>query len=232
MKYWALLLVAGAGLTLAAGVTDNLLLYASFDENCDAVVGTAKTAEAKDVTLSDGKFGKGARMENLAKLAYSGKGNLDLNEGTFALWIKRDKPWSEKRGYMILRAVAGKEWNQDGFYIAVTKWDELSVSQFDRDKKRNIVLSPNNIPYPANEWQHLVVTWQGPAVRIYMNGVEISYKTPSDPMREAPAGTVWRIQICSENSEKEALDGAIDEFRIYSKAMTPAEVKALYEFVP
>ncbi len=232
MKFSALLLAAGVCYTLAAGVDDNLLLYAPFDNGCDATVGVAKTAEAKDVALTEGKFGKAARMENAAKLYYPGKGNLDLNEGSFALWIKRDKPWSEKRGYMILRAVAGKEWNQDGLYIAATKWDELSVTQFDRDKKRNIVLSPNGMPYPANEWQHLVVTWQGPAIRVYMNGVEISYKTPADPMREAPAGTAWRFQICSENSEKEALNGAIDELRIYSKAMTPAEVKALYEFVP
>lgn len=225
-------LLAAAGTALYANVTDGLILYAPMDGSETAVIGNGKPVRQEKLKLVPGKFGQAVRLEGAAKLAYPGKGNIDFSRGTVAMWIRKDRPWSEKRSYRILKAVAGKSWDENALYIGGTRWDELSASQHDRDRKRNLVLSPNKISYPAGEWQHLAVSWNGPEIRVYMNGKEISYKTPSNPMREAPEGVPYRIEIGSETSDSEVLNGEIDELRIYNRALTPEEVGALFLHVP
>lgn len=231
-KLYGVALLAGLGAFSGAGVTEGLLLYAPMDGSETAVVGNGKPVRQQKLKLVPGKFGQAVRLEGSAKLAYPGKGNIDLFRGTAAMWVRKDRPWSEKRSYRILKAVAGKSWNENAFYIGGTRWDELSVAQHDRNQTRNLVLSPNRISWPAGEWQHLAVTWNGPEIRVYMNGQEISYKTPSNPMREAPEGVPYRIEIGSETGDSEVLNGEIDELRIYNRALTPEEIGALFRHVP
>ena len=231
-KFYGFLLLIATGLVAGAGVADGLTLYAPMDGSENAIVGNGKPVRQEKLKLVPGKFGQAVRLEGGAKLAYPGKGNIDLFRGTVAMLVRKDRPWSEKRSYRLLKAVAGKTWNENAFYIGGTRWDELSVAQHDRDKTRNLVLSPNKISYPAGEWQHLAVTWNGPEIRVYMNGREISYKTPSNPMREAPEGVPYRIEIGSETGDQEVLNGEIDELRIYNRPLTPEEIGTLYLHVP
>lgn len=225
-------LLAAWGVVSGADVMEGLLFYAPMDGSETAVIGNGKPVRQEKLQLVPGKFGQAVRLEGGAKLAYPGKGNIDLFRGSAAMWVRKDRPWSEKRSYRILKAVAGKSWNENAFYIGGTRWDELSVAQHDRDRKRNLVLSPNKISYPAGEWQHLAVTWNGPEIRVYMNGQEISYKTPPNPMREAPEGVPYRIEIGSETGDSEVLNGEIDELRIYNRALTPEEIGVLFRHVP
>lgn len=231
-KRYCAAVLAAVGVTACAGIADGLILYAPMDGSTEAAAANGRPVRAEKLKFIDGRFGKAVRLEGGAKLAYPAKDQFDFERGTVAMWIRRDRPWSEQRSWRIFKAAAGKEWNENAFYIGGTRWDELCVSQHDRDKKRNLVLSPNKIPYPAGEWQHLAVTWSGPEIRVYMNGKEISYKTPSNPMRERPEGTPHRLEIGSESSDKEVLAGEIDELRIYNRALPPEEVKALFNHVP
>lgn len=77
----------------------------------------------------------------------------------------------------------------------------------------------------AGQWYHVVGTAQnGGALRLYVNGVEEG--TPD------AVGTLWtggdRYRIGSNSSGFAYFDGKIDETRLYSRALTAAEILALY----
>jgi capsule polysaccharide export protein KpsC/LpsZ len=83
-----------------------------------------------------------------------------------------------------------------------------------------------------NEWYHLACTFRDGEVRIYVNGEEGSY-TPDgkgDPMLVMPSGYVKHVQVGSDYNK--AFGGVMDEVRIYNDALTPEQIKAIFEYQP
>jgi hypothetical protein len=80
-----------------------------------------------------------------------------------------------------------------------------------------------------NQWHHVAATFDGQKVSCYVDGVESSRREKnSKPLKK----TLW--DLCIGNSTVEygtgelmAFDGWIDEIRIYNRALTTAEIKAL-----
>jgi hypothetical protein len=69
-------------------------------------------------------------------------------------------------------------------------------------------------------------------IHIYRNGVEVDGRT-DDPTGTLPAfhATIQTIGNYFDGGSN-SLDGKIDEFRIWNRALTPAEVVALYNLTP
>lgn len=78
---------------------------------------------------------------------------------------------------------------------------------------------------PINKWSHLVITKQGNIVSNYMNGRLLSKKTYS--LSDYPK-TTKPLLIGAVKSWNRYFNGSIDEPRIYSRALTTAEIQALY----
>ncbi len=80
-----------------------------------------------------------------------------------------------------------------------------------------------------NAWNHLVVIYDKSSDQhspiIYINGSRVAVATSS-----APSGGFgiegYNIRIGNNGN---SFDGKIDEFRVYNRALNPAEVRALYE---
>jgi glucose/arabinose dehydrogenase len=73
---------------------------------------------------------------------------------------------------------------------------------------------------PANAWSHLAYTWDGATARMYVNGTQVASaaltgtaKTSSLPLRIG-GNAVWG----------EWFSGAIDEVRVYNRALSAAEI--------
>ncbi|MBN8642392.1 MAG: hypothetical protein J0L86_11330 [Flavobacteriales bacterium] len=96
----------------------------------------------------------------------------------------------------------------------------------------------------GGQWAHIVYWYDGPTAtnRIYVNGVKISnsawevrnngdafllnHFTPTRPVIGALETVVTGANTDAWNA---ALKGQVDEVRVYDKALTPAEIGALYE---
>lgn len=86
------------------------------------------------------------------------------------------------------------------------------------------------VPVGQNQtgvWKHIVVTYDGTTQRFFENGVQIGVRTTP-----APNVALTSTSIGSSVSTWEYFKGLMDDFRIYNRAITPAEVSALYGFVP
>ena len=89
------------------------------------------------------------------------------------------------------------------------------------------VFSSSSIP--LNQWSHVTETWDGKILKIYVNGKmnEQNIKAPSGTIDKVTGGNLqigrwWR-------SGPEWWNGSIDDVRIYNRALSAAEVKALYD---
>ncbi len=209
-----------------------LVLYLPFDKPADAD-GTVhdESGAGNDGKVfgaqwvANGKFG-GAyrfRIANLTdRIVIPNSDTLNPDTITIAAWIRtaeKDGFWSRivdkdyRNGYCFdlsgdwhgkgARGKPGLETSQGFFY--------------------------NNRQVTDNRWHHLAVTFDGKNIACYIDGVEQSRAVRhSGPLKKDD----W--DLCIGNSAVDygtgeflAYDGLIDEVRIYNRALSPDEVKAL-----
>lgn len=75
----------------------------------------------------------------------------------------------------------------------------------------------------AGNWAHIAGTWDGTTQILYVNGVEVNRATPGNSLNDASASSAL---VC--NGAAESIDGYIDDCRIYNRALSAAEIKAIY----
>ena len=77
-----------------------------------------------------------------------------------------------------------------------------------------------------NEWAHLACTYDRVAVRLFVNGAEVATSPATQPIptTSAPLGIGKLDGATTKN-----FDGLIDEVEIFNRALTAAEIKAIYD---
>jgi hypothetical protein len=86
--------------------------------------------------------------------------------------------------------------------------------------------SGNGNELKVGEWKHLVMTHDGVADKIYMNGVKVNEKAFAGALKK----TKFNFGIGYDPIDKgNYFDGALDEVQIYNKALTAQEVADLYK---
>ena len=74
----------------------------------------------------------------------------------------------------------------------------------------------------VNTWSHLALTWDGTTMRLYVNGTQVATKARSGTL-QSTAGGAGPVRL-GNNTYSENFLGRIDEVRIYSRALSAAEV--------
>jgi len=112
--------------------------------------------------------------------------------------------------------------NADGFGLdfgspsgGMGTTDAFTNAVFDNDNQ------PSGVSTSPAQWVHFAMTWDGTAVRVFVNGVEKSAKTASGKVLMT-GGTVLTIGGYSE--ENSFFNGYFDEFRVWKVARTAAEI--------
>jgi len=81
---------------------------------------------------------------------------------------------------------------------------------------------------PAKTWTHVAVVLGTSGVFLYVNGTQLPPPSPPITLRPADMGSTTNNYIGrSEFSPDPYLDGAVDEFRVYNRALSSEEVQAL-----
>src|SRR5262249_17320674 len=75
---------------------------------------------------------------------------------------------------------------------------------------------------PLNAWTHLAVTFDGAALRLYVNGTLVSTTALSGAMMTSTGA----LRIGGNSVWGEYFKGLIDEVRIYNRALGPSEIQA------
>jgi autotransporter-associated beta strand protein len=144
-----------------------------------------------------------------------------VNDFTIAGWVKltASTTWARlfdfgtgTTNYMFLSPVSGT--NTVRYAIKVNGGAEQQIN--------------STSPLPANEWHHVAVTLSGAVGTLYIDGVAAGTNNNMGNKPSALGITNQNYIGKSQFSADAYLNSIVDEFRIYNRALTAAELKTVY----
>jgi hypothetical protein len=211
-------LALGGGAAAAAGAPGLVAAY-GLEEGAGLVAadgsgnGRAGTL-AGGASWTAGRFGNGLTLDGVS-------GRVDLPAlGTFYDAGFTLEAWVKPRTSGGDQAVLGTWVSADGGGPMI--WIDHVVGRYRLTFNKGAVadyLDSGRSPTPG-QWQHLAATYDGTTARFYVDGVEVAARTFGG---NAGDSNTWRIG--AYGAPAGFFDGAVDEIRVYDRALTAAEVQ-------
>lgn len=168
-------------------------------------------------------FNGSSRVSVRASIVVQDSPALRLNQFTIALWVY---PTQVKSGFQLLVSKEdsyGTTRNYGLFIVPNTlqvryvAWAADCVTRLGANSSGQMVLGA---------WNYIVFTYDGTTEELYLNGV------PDSAMAAPAAGGLCQaavpLKIAMETSALLPFTGTLDDIRIYSQALTSAEVASLF----
>jgi len=232
-----LLLVLAMGAVVQAAPTDDgLVLYYSFDDVEGTTVkgagSKAVDATATDnVTYAAGKVGNAAVFDGTTTSILSPGVAEGFTDISVSVWVNvKDVPMDDTVPYAIF---GSKTWQNGALHCHINKgllgYAICGLTDTDPSaRKTEIQLDWQGMDTLANQWVNVVVTYDSTSkVRcLYLNGTLVDTS-----VAEAIQGgkiLIGDFEIGSWTTDPARnINAAIDEFRVYNRAITADEVKEI-----
>ena len=210
---------ASAPVTISVeNIATGLVLALGFDEgvgtNTADVSGSNNNGTISGATWTVGRFGHALSFDGVNDLVSVADSNsLDLSTGmTLQLWLQP----RALNGYMT--AIV-KERPSHLAYALYANTDTTGAAV-------EIAVATNldarsTLKLPLNSWSHLAATYDGAALRLYVNGELVSTRAVSGPITTSASP----LRIGGNNVWGEFFNGLIDEVRVYNRALTAQEIQ-------
>ncbi len=156
---------------------------------------------------------------------------------TLAGWIK-PRSFAISDGRVITKADEWGENNHWWMLSTIASGGEIRLRfRLKTEGQSTTTLIASSGPLVTDEWQHAAATWDGAAMRLYLNGEE----TGSTPMGGSAVATDPAVSAAIGSQPSDAFapatpghvakyfDGLIDDVRLYNAALNQAEVQLLME---
>ena len=210
---WSFTTAAGSQLTGLIGAY-------SFNEGVGSIAGDASgnshTGTVTGATwTTSGKYGGTLNFDGTNDLVtVADSAALDLTTGmTLSAWVHptalstwRTVLLKERSGGLVYALYASDQASHPNTYITI------GGSEFE---------STGPTALPLNVWNNLAATYDGSALRVYINGVQVS----SRPVAGSLLSSTGALRIGGNSVWGEYFQGLIDEVRIYSRVLTAAEIQ-------
>ncbi|MSR71450.1 MAG: LamG domain-containing protein [Candidatus Taylorbacteria bacterium] len=172
-----------------------------------------------------GKMGQAGNFDGGSDYVNTGAG-LDFASATFssgftiAAWVNPTiTPASKKAIFSSAFGTSGDQWQTYVWYNTDTTFGTAQRSAAAQNDF-------SGAAHVAGRWYHVTVTWDGTTTRLYVNGVQENSAAGGRPDNQ-PASREVRIGNFKGYASSE-FQGPIDDVRVYSRALSVAEVKQLY----
>ncbi len=227
----------GIGIPLAAqtvAIEDGLIGYWSFDQDTvkgntvQDIWGNQDAEMIGKLQIVEGKFGEAVRLEGGAGARVQitddiKKAELPTEGMTVELWVW-DEQFIEWGGYMV--AVQDNGGFEKGWLIgtrfAAFSFALSSDGADDGDGLLTYLNSTNT--YDTNEWYHVVGTYDGKEMKIYVNGKLEGTSSVQSGVINYPDRIFFSMGAYKDDNEDFVHKGMIDEVRLYDRALSEKEV--------
>ncbi len=235
----AAVLVAGLGIGIPVAaqtvvIEDGLIGYWSFNEDTvkgntvKDIWGTQDAEMIGKLQIVEGKFGEAVRLEGGAGARVQitddiKKAELPTEEMTVELWVW-DEQFIEWGGYMV--AVQDNGAFEKGWLIG-TRWKAFSfaLSSDGADDGDGLLTYLNSAnTYDVNEWHHVVGTYDGKEMKIYVDGKLEGTSSVQSGVINYPDRIFFSMGAYKDDNEDFVHKGMIDEVRLYDRALSEKEV--------
>ncbi len=195
-----------------------LVAYWPMDEQSGEVVRDA-TGRGHDLAVRGVEWPRGAVGRCLRLAGAKSSASTPLTDDllpkkvTVAAWVRVDRVPRKFEGIGIVNAqtsyllrISSGNGLAPSFHIFTDHWEPVRCPQAMR----------------PGQWYHLVGTYDGQRMCIYVNGELAAARRRTGAINKAEGNLVIGRQV-------DALDGCVDEVRIYARALSADEVRALFE---
>ncbi len=144
---------------------------------------------------------------------------------TVSYWIKRTEQFTGENMLMWFKPEGN--WAGNGLFITYN--GDSSTVIVDGTSSFFVRENPNQF-LPLNEWTHVIVTFNSDTneAAIYKNGVKQALGFGGTPDKITANTQAKKVGVSGYGNGAQ-LHASLDDFRIYSGAMTEKQVRALYE---
>jgi hypothetical protein len=230
------LLILGAGIVPAqAGLQAGLVAYFKLDETsgnfaADAS-GNGNNGTLTGTALSwvpgyDGgalAIAPPATGDVADRLEFPTNG-MSTAAGTVAVWANLADPQPASSGRYIFGHTAQPQWSSR---IQIYMQDGTNVSRkVDLGLGGNHTAGVDVIELPMLEWLHVALTWNNGAAVLYVNGAQVAAVSYT---ALTTLNAIANFGNDGSSGPYEAFGGMLDEARVYNRALTVAEVRALFQ---
>jgi hypothetical protein len=199
-----------------------LVAYWTLDEGAGAILydcaqdGPAHDAHVEgDPSWVDGVSGDALQLngrDEYALVAHS----LSLNVTgaiTLAAWVRPERQASQK--------IISKVDDGAGYALSLSSKGYAKVKFNDSSSLR--VYSKGEYPTDGDRWMHVAATYDGQTIRIYLDGQEDNRQSAVFDIKSNDD----MLGLGAKASGDHPLDGAVDEVRIYRRALSASEIRDL-----
>lgn len=225
-------------------------LYTWIDRKKNVAKAGLHTEGKSGVAKGVGKFGSALEFKasDAPWIFYQAKENLAYKNknwtGSVSLWLKCDPVDGLAKGFCDPVLLTPRAWNDAAFFLDFNKegsprdfrlgaYADLKVwnpEKSDVPDSGRPLLTAKNPGFGKDKWTHIVFTWGG-----FNSGNKKAIATLYIDGKHNDTLTGWNQQFTWSDSETSRLllgllyVGLLDEFSVFDRALTPDEVKSIYE---
>jgi len=218
---------AHAGIIFRPVFNSGLVGYWSFEEGSGTKVGDMSgngnngTWAGSGSHWTDGKFGKGGSFNGINDYVDCGTGaSLNITSViTVGAWVYLSSAPTE------IRYILGKRDGAEAYSIDINVNRGIRFSTFDGGN--HILYTGDNV-WPLNQWFHVVGTYDGTTLVIYINGINVASQYSPGSISTSPYSFAIGNIRGTTDYPGIYFPGLIDEVRVYNRDLSASEVSRLY----
>ena len=204
-----------------------LVAWYKFDGNANDSSGNGNNGVVHGATLTADRFGNpnGAYSfggDDWIQVANSASLSLPTKAMSFCVWMR-----TEVEDGWVPFLSKGTSSRQYGFELGYGRETTLFINDYNGTGcGRDVFVAVDSVSLNSGAWHFVVLTYDGNEIKAYANGELIASRAVEDSF-VANSSDLYIGKDIPEVTEY--FSGAMDDLRIYNRALSAAEVKALYE---
>jgi len=172
--------------------------------------GTATNTNGTGMGFTDGKVGSGVQMDGVDDLMIT-PSLSGISDTTWAVWIKP----SLTSAMHVIKCNGNAD-----YMITNTAVKAYRVRTFSGSGDIHTVSGP----LPADQWSFLTIAFTNPGISVYLNG---QLENQNSSYTFGNLNSSYRFG--GYGAPEPSFNGVMDEVRIYDRALSGTEIKALYD---
>ena len=224
-KYFAFALLGLLVLDDVHAQEEGLVAYWKFDEGKGSMVRDA-SGNGHDGTVDGAMWIAGKQNQ---ALSFQKGGLVEIpdhpelrlqNDLTITAWIRKTQLSTKGKSMGIVSKSSQNAWDYD-LFMSTSRLEHVAFYSDAFKAPQGDIEIISTHPITLNEWHHIAVTRRGASARLFVDGVVTGTATLPEAL------TTSSKNLFIGHDHDGGLVGSIDEVRIYNRALTDLEIKAV-----